>query len=185
MPGTHTINSKLRVLIAKTYQAEKLFLSMKSSGSAGFENKKLIELANNVRAEVWGSIHSDLRKSLNTIVGTDSQANIIAEVNKLKNSFLSVIDEKNRQLEKTTQILFEMGTRGEFFHTLKSSLELVRLKAAIQANHTIVEQLSSIIGVSSANHKSLPEISSEDFDESIDDDSFSNVHVLSFNRRAV
>ena len=183
MSGTHTINSKLRVLIAKTYQAEKLFLSMKSSGPAGFENKKLIELANNVRAEVWGNIHSDLRKSLNTIVGNDSQASVIAEVNKLKNSFRSVIDEKNRQLEKTKQVLLEMGERGEFFHTLKSSLELVRLKATIQANRTIIEQLNNIIGV---NEKSVSQDAAADFDESIDDDdSFSNVHVLSFHRKAV
>ena len=179
MPITPTVNSKLRVLIAKTYKAEKLFLSMKSSSSAGFENKKLIELANNVRADVWGHIHCDLRKSLNTIVNSESSISVVNEINKLKGSFRSVIEEKNRQMEKTKQMLFEMGARGEFIHTLKLSLELVKLKATIQANQTIIDELNNI-----SNNSASPEDAPEDFNENVDDD-FGNVHVLSFNRRAV
>jgi len=179
MPISPTVNSKLRVLIAKTYKAEKLFLSMKSSSSAGFEHKKLIELANNVRADVWGHIHSDLRKSLNAIVNSDSSVNVTNEINRLKSSFRAVIEEKNRQLEKTKQMLFEMGTRSEFIHTMKLSLELVRLKATIQANQTIIDELNNIINSQISDSKDAQ----VDFDESIDDDAFNNVHVLSFNRR--
>ena len=180
MPISPTVNSKLRVLIAKTYKAEKLFLSMKSSFSAGFENQKLIELANNVRAEVWGNIHSDLRKSLNSIVNSESSTSVVTEINKLKSSFRSVIEERNRQLEKTKQMLFEMGARGEFIHTLKLSLELVKLKATIQANQTIIDELNNIINGSALSEEDAP----ADFNESVDEE-FNNVHVLSFNRRAV
>jgi hypothetical protein len=178
MLNDSTINSRLRELINRAYNAEKLHLTRKSPSIVdGLEHKKLQELSHNVSAEVWSNMNAELRKALIKIMHDKQTAGILDELSKLKRHFILLSESKAKQLEKTQQVLFEMGERSEFYSTLSLSLDLIKLKSMIQASKAVVGEINYVIG----SNKELI-----DSGENTVSSAYSNnVHVVSFNRKAV
>ncbi|MDR2338443.1 MAG: hypothetical protein LBE20_07400 [Deltaproteobacteria bacterium] len=179
MLNDSTINSRLRELINRAYNAEKLHLTRKTTSIIeGLEHKKLQELSHNVSAEVWSNINAELRKALIKMIHDKKVTNILDELNKLKQHFFLLSETKNKQLEKNKQVLLEMGERCEFYNTLNLSLDLVKLKSIIQASKAVIGEINYVIG---SNNKDQI-----DLNNNTDSATYSNnIRVVSFNRKAM
>ena len=146
MADSATLHSKLRILIAKTFRAEKLYSSLRNpSSQAATNDTKLAEMANELRAKEWQRSHTLLRTSLNDILDIKKTAEVAEEVATLYQSFINQAHDSSKKLDKTLQALVESGKKEEFVHSLKLSFELIRLKAQMQANHAISDELGAII----------------------------------------
>ena len=190
MSDSTTINSRLRVLIAKTFRAEKLYSSMKNGGfSEQTEHARLLELANNARAEVWQVSHAKLRKILNDILGQKSGSSVTDEVAKLRDEFQRASVIAQQDLVKAKANLEDTNNREEFTHSMRISLSLVRLKALCQANQIVADELTSILQssrkASSDSNKGDSDFSylSEENTASLDSESCYD-NVLPFRRKA-
>lgn len=145
MSANQTLNSRLRVLVAKTFRAEKLYASMKNSSCIeNGEIQKLAEFANTVRADVWQQAHAKLRRSLNDILSKINREDIIESLIDLRNSFIQTSLQSKTLMDKSRSTLLELAAKDEYAHTLKSSLELIRYKAQMQASQIIADELSAI-----------------------------------------
>ena len=163
MSSNQTLNSRLRVLVAKTFRAEKGYASMKNSNCVeNGEIQKLAEFANTVRADVWQQAHAKLRRSLNDILSKVSGPEVIESLVSLRDSFLQTSQQSKSLMERSRTALLELAAKDEFAHTFKSSLELIRFKAQMQASQIIADELTAITQSSrkEANHN-LPEIEME------------------------
>ncbi len=141
-----TLNSKLRVLVAKTYRAEKLYSSIRNQRSEKATNMgALAEMANDVRSREWERSHYQLRIVLNEVIGLGTNSAIIAEILQLRERFYLAANESNAALKSGTETLVENIKRQEFAHIFKLSLELVRHKARAQASKVIIDELSAVL----------------------------------------
>jgi hypothetical protein len=94
MSSDQTLHSRLRVLVAKTFRAEKLYASMKNSNCVeNGEIQKITELANTVRADVWQQSHGKLRRALNSPLSKGSGNALIEAVIGIKNLFLKTAEQ--------------------------------------------------------------------------------------------
>jgi len=188
MSDSPTINSRLRVLIAKTFRAEKLYSSLrKPQSQTPANNSQLSEMANELRAREWQRAHTKLRTNLNDILDIKHTNKVATEVLKLKEFFQIESDKCNAALDQSLKLLVDSAKREEFVHSLKVSFELIRLKARMQASHAISEELSAILGASGKQGKTpisdSPQVLiksekplGEDLDEVVED--YSNVIPL-------
>lgn len=152
MSSAPTINSRLRVLVAKTFRASQLYSSMRTGRE---EPRNLGELANDVRAKVWHQTHSELQAALNDLLNF-SPSEVSTKVVQLKLRFEKASSQAEARLEKGIERLVESAERREFATSLKSSVELVRLKAQMQANRVIADELAEILaGRSKSKEKEL------------------------------
>ncbi len=157
-----TLNSRLRVLVAKTYRAEKLYSSIRSnhremlsrelatreSGALG-NSTSLAELANDARAKEWQNCHYTLRVALNELLSEQDAKLQAQEVLRLREEYAHKAQERSALVEHGAQTLAEMAKREEFAHTLKLSIELVRHKARAQACKVISDDLNAVLVQSS------------------------------------
>lgn len=151
MSDSATLNSRLRVLIAKTFRAEKLYSSIVrqnlsggniSSAKAG--QAKLSEMANEIRAKEWQLTQSKLRTVLNDIIETHSSSQLTNEILSVTREFHNEAKSCETQLVETKAKLIEAGELEEFATSLKLSFELIRLKARLQACHSVISELGSL-----------------------------------------
>ncbi|MCC6934026.1 MAG: hypothetical protein IT292_12380 [Deltaproteobacteria bacterium] len=181
-----TLNSRLRVLIAKSFRAEKLYASMKNDRGALLpDTGKVIDFANTIRAEVWQQTHCQLRKALNEIVLLGSSTAILKSLVELYNEMLSLIEKHNVSISELTVRLKEDSARHEFVHCLKLSVDLIRCKSFIQVNQLIADELHEIIRHSRKGEVVFSE--SPELEELQSGEDFLGVadNVIPFKRKAV
>ena len=196
MSNAATLNSRLRVLVAKTFRAEKLYSSIRNKKrSDSLSVSALSEVANEVRAREWQSVHYQLRTALNDILSQCNNSQQSKELLLLREQFGKRAQEAALDVEKGVQQLHDTAKRQEFAHVFKLSLELVRHKARAQANKVIAEELTSLLSKSgrSTDASGLEESNrsleleavamSESTDSALEDDLPSNVVSL-LSRRA-
>jgi hypothetical protein len=149
MADTPTLHSRLRVLVARTFRAEKLYSSMRNNGSANpADPSKLAEIANDVRSSVWQRRHYQLRKAINHVLSEVGSSDVAGEITLLRDRFQRKADEHRQLVDDSRAALVETAERSEFARSLKLSLELIRSKAEMQANQIIADELTAVVQVS-------------------------------------
>ncbi len=169
MSAGPTLNSRLRVLVAKAYKAEKLYASIRNqpggeprvekpsehSGEKGVSGSATLSVfANDVRAKEWQRSHFQLRTALNEILAESAGARTIQELLELRDRFGSKAAECTALVERETGELLEIARRKEFAHCLKLALDLVRHNARAQAYSVIVSELNGILDSTSSRTSS-------------------------------
>lgn len=145
-----TLNSRLRVLVAKAFRAEKLYSSVNSSRAERLTNLAVIaEAASDIRAREWQRTHYQLRTALNDILSIGNSGGIVKEVVGLRETFLKRSQESLSLVEKGAEDLIETTRRQEFAHIFKISAELIRLKAQAQACRAVADELSGVLEATS------------------------------------
>lgn len=149
MSSGPTLHSRLRVLVAKAFRAEKLYSSVNNSKSDRLTNIAVLsEAASEIRAKEWQRSHYQLRTAINEILTLGSNALIAEQVAELRDRFLAKAKESAAAVERGADELVETARRHEFAHIFKISLELIRLKAQAQACKVVADELGSILEVS-------------------------------------
>ncbi len=187
--------SRLKVLVAKTYRAEKLYGSIRNTHSALESSvESMSQLANDLRAVEWQKSHAQLRVALNDLVSGDRSRPLSESVRELEKTFRARADSSDVVLLQGTNNLVDSAKRYEFAHVLKLATELIRLRARVQANSAIADELmglqDSAGGVSVGEQSLDPEELAEAFAASeaeaepspVAEPSLSN--VIPFARRA-
>lgn len=140
-----TLISRLRVLVAKTFKAEKLYSSIRNNSGPSTGLSSLAELSNDIRAREWQKSHSEFRSTLNALLEQGNTPRLVSELSLLKNKFLAAATESTLEVDKGSLALIESAKRNEFAHSLKLSYQLVRYKARAQALHAIADELSALL----------------------------------------
>ncbi|MCB0322786.1 MAG: hypothetical protein KDD69_04400 [Bdellovibrionales bacterium] len=157
MSAAPTLNSRLRVLIAKTFRAEKLYSAIPTAhaeklfqggGEQLLHAGAVAQLANDIRAKEWQQSHYRLRIALNDLLAEGSPATISKDLVALRERFLSRADESVKAIEEGTETLVENAERQEFAHIFKLSVELIRHKARAQASKVIADELTAVLDAS-------------------------------------
>ncbi len=147
MTSAPTLHSRLRVLVAKTFRAEKLYSSIRNArnekASAG--PACITEIANDVRAKEWERCHYELRIALNDILAIGNNSSVLAEILRLRERFLARSEESVSAVDKGVKSICETARQQEFAHIFKISLELVRQKARAQSNRVIADELTAVL----------------------------------------
>ena len=90
MAENQTLHSRLRVLVAKTYRAEKLFASIRNTSDVRSLNFSFIsDLANDLRSREWQNAHHELRERLNHILALGAGSVVIEKIEVLREEFLA------------------------------------------------------------------------------------------------
>ncbi len=143
-----TLHSRLRVLVARTFKAEKLYASMQRKSSPSFPGPAaLSELANDIRAKEWQRIHAELRGAINDILENCPVGQVGTKVNQLKDEFLLLAKNSSQDFSENLESLLEAAKKEEFTRTAKKSMELVRFKARLQAAQAVSEELTGILNL--------------------------------------
>lgn len=149
MPHGHTLNSRVRVLIAKTFKAERLFSSIVNVPGAPIAGAALVsDLANDIRSKEWQKSHAHLRTCLNNLIESSPPAKLGSELALLHKQFADRAAEGALVCERGTASLIDAGKKHEFAHVMKISFELMRAKAKAQANSVIADELSALLSAS-------------------------------------
>jgi len=149
MGATKTLNSRLRVLVAKTYRAEQLYSSIRNVQLGSYPS--LSEVANDVRAKVWQQAYAELRADLNELLMLPGNRQIIEKILQLRFKFEARAQEAVAVVSSGVEQLSTSAERNEFAHTLKLSMELVEQKARGQANQVIADELGELLDASKRN----------------------------------
>ena len=177
-----TLNSRLRVLVAKSFRAEKLYSSMRNRPERSSSNPALLsEMANDLRAEQWQRSHAFLRKSLNEILSLGSGGQMAERLLELYRQIQQRANEHERSVLEGADAMNDTVKRGEFVHALKCSFELIRHRAAQQAYTVILDELSSIIDVHSKNapgRSAAPDTAQADAGEVLAEDMERQIHEV-------
>lgn len=105
----------------------------------------LSEIANETRAKEWQKVHKELRSCINSILDNSSPSHVLRDVSALRRRFEKRADDAKLAEEQSLNSMIETAQRREFVHSLKLSFELIRLKAAAQANAVVVEELNAVL----------------------------------------
>lgn len=151
MTANPTLHSRLRVLVAKAFRAEKLYATVNSSRADRLTNMAaLAEAAGDIRAREWQRSHYQLRTALNDVLGLSNSSAIVKEVVALRDQFVRRSGESNSLVEKGADELVDTARRHEFAHIFKISIELIRHKAQAQACRVIADELTSVLDAANA-----------------------------------
>lgn len=149
MSSSPTLNSRIRVLVAKAFRAEKLYSSVNNTKGEKLSNLALLaEAASEIRAKEWQRAHYQLRTGLNDILALGNSAVMAREVSILRERFLERAHESGGTVEEGAEELIDAAKRHEFAHTFKLSLELIRRKALAQASRVIADELGALLDAS-------------------------------------
>jgi hypothetical protein len=149
MSDSPTLHSRLRVLIAKTFRAEKLFSSIRNtSGSQLASLSTLSEIANDARAREWQKSHHELRNALNEMLESSEIPEVAGRVINLREKFFRRHLANTEELQKDVQGLTDSIAREEFAQSLRQVVELIRTKARVQVDKAIADELGSILQAS-------------------------------------
>jgi len=166
MSDAATLNSRIRVLIAKAFRAEKLYssvvrqnvasrnipsrsISSLPANSPSGASAKLSEMSNEVRAREWQTAQSKLRTILNELLERCSQGQLSHEIASVTGEFYHETKKCSLLLDEWKEKLLAAAEREEFAATFKLSMELIRLKARLQASHSISDELAALGGAKS------------------------------------
>ncbi len=166
MSNGATLNSRLRVLVAKTFRAEKLYSSIRNKKQSDtISVSALSDLANEVRAKEWQNAHYQLRTALNDVLSQGGSSQQSKDLLLLREQFAKRAKEAAVAVENGVRTLNETAKRQEFAHVFKLSLELVQHKARAQASKVISEELTSLLNKAgrSTDASGLEDISSDHF----------------------
>lgn len=156
MSSSPTLNSRIRVLVAKAFRAEKLYSSVNNAKGDRLSNLAVLaEAASEIRAKEWQRAHYQLRTSLNDILALGNNGLMAREVAILRERFVERANESGSSVEDGAQELIDAARRHEFAHTFKLSLELIRRKAQAQASRVIADELGALLD-SSGRLTNLP-----------------------------
>lgn len=146
MSDTQTLNSRLRLLVVKSFRAEKLYTSLRNSDGAKLSSvSSLADIANDVRAREWQKCYTDLRSSLNDILSLGSNMRMSKEVLALREHFRQQFLADRDAIESGVESIRETANREEFAHLLKASVEMIRVKARMQASKAILDELTVLL----------------------------------------
>lgn len=148
MSNNPTLHSRIRVLVAKAFRAEKLYGSMRNTSPATIlhSEESLGNVANELRAREWQKSHFLLRRMLNDILSNSGNSSDIARsVALLRDRFQKKAEESAHEMKRKSVELAEANTREEYAATLKLSVSLVGLKARAQANKVITDELTAVL----------------------------------------
>lgn len=148
MSSSPTLHSRLRVLVAKTFRASQLYSSMRTG--RGDNGSNLSEVANDARAAIWYRVHADLQAGLNDALELPSASQVALRVAQLKQEFEKSARDAELTMAAGSERLVQSISRQEFSTTFKTSLELIKCKARMQASRVIAEELESILSNSRA-----------------------------------
>jgi hypothetical protein len=140
-----TLNSRLRVVVAKAYRTEKLY----SSHGGRFEKlagaAALSDAASEVRGREWQRAYQHLRCCLNDLLSLGNSAVVARDVLALREAYLAKADESNQLVKYGVEEMKEFADRQEFAHILRLSTELIRRKAQVQVCRAIAQELTEIL----------------------------------------
>lgn len=147
MSGSQTLNSKIRVLIAKTYRAEKLYASLRNSNESGGNPLSLgiNKLVNESRAKEWQTNHEHFRALLNDTVRLGNSRLVIQHLEVMLEQFYARYVESSAALDRGASRVAEAVRRQEFALIIKLSVDLIRHKARAQASKVISDELDSLL----------------------------------------
>ena len=148
MSEKNPLNARLRILIAKTFRAEKLYSSIRNNNQQPPNAALLSEIANDIRASVWQKVHYQLRTALNDIVGLGNTQLVADQLTALRAHFAVKAEESAAFVEKETNSLVDTAKRHEFVHSLRLSYELIRQRARAQAFQAITDELDGVLDTS-------------------------------------
>ena len=144
-----TLISRMRVLVARTYKAERLYASMRRGSGRSFPGSAALSaMANETRAGEWQEVHSKMRLALNDILEQNSSKELISLVLRLREEFRQISANSGSLFQERIEKLAESVKKEEFVHASKQSLELVKIKARLQASNAVVEELTGILSAS-------------------------------------
>lgn len=140
-----TLNSRLRVVVAKAYRTEKLY----SSHNGRFEKlagaAALSDAASEVRGREWQRAYQHLRCCLNDLLSLGNSAVVSRDILALRDAYMAKADESAQLVKFGVDELKEFADRQEFAHILRLSTELIRRKAQVQVCRTIAQELTEIL----------------------------------------
>lgn len=147
MAEPQTLHSRLRVLVARTFRAEKLYGSVKNLRELKALNSPEFssDLANEMRGQEWQRSHAHLRTSLNEILALGNASEMLKQLTKLRNIFYSHYQNAEVLLQRSAAELEESTNRQEYAHAMRLAIELVRQKARSQSCRLITEELGAIL----------------------------------------
>lgn len=158
----NTLNSRIKILIARTYKAEKLFTNVRLGEEGEIKSNSFEQLnndeinatksnspaalvANDIRAKEWQRAHSELRNALNIMVANNSGSKLVEQVVDLKNQFELGLKTFIKDLDARKLEVVHFIERNEFATALKGSIECIKLNARIQAFRVILNELSHLV----------------------------------------
>lgn len=146
MTASPTFASRLRILIARSFRAEKVYAGLRVSDKPKISSvAALSEYANDLRAREWQRSHSELRSALNEMIKSGVSAETRDAVSELRKRFAQRASEARRAVEKGKEAIVEASAREEFAHVMKLSVELLRCKARAQADKSIADELGTLV----------------------------------------
>lgn len=146
MAQRSTINSRLRVLVAKAFRAEKLYASGNSSRAERLSNPlSIAEASSEIRAKEWQRSHYHLRTSLNDILNIGNNSEVIKKIIELREQFHARSLDAVSQIEKGAAEISSAIKKQEFALIFKISSELIRFKAQAQACNVIADELAAVL----------------------------------------
>ena len=159
MASGATLNSRLRVLVARAFRAEKLYGSGTPpvSGSAGGRSERkltipqLAEMAGELRAKEWQKCYYQLRTALNDLLSSGSAQVVLDGVLALRQQFREKMEVAAEFVERATPELQDAAGRHEFSLLLKLTMELIRQKAIAQSCRAISDELAAVLKASGVN----------------------------------
>ena len=141
-----TLNSRLRVLVAKTFRAERFYSAVHNVNQAMVGSiSVLTEAANDMRAQEWYKSHHNLRLALNAVLKAGLSAESIGELIALRDKYAGLAADSARRVEVGSALLAVAANKEEFGQSLRMSFELIQHKASAQANRAIAAELSSVL----------------------------------------
>ena len=138
-----TLKSKLRVLVAKTYRAERMYSSMRNSSGASLP--AINSIVNEVRAREWQLANEQLRRTVSELIKLSNTTLIANELEALLESYNSRIESSRLAMSDGSQELNSSLERDEFVDLFKGSLELVRLKARVQSLSVVLDEITVLL----------------------------------------
>ncbi len=101
-----TLISRMRVLVARTYKAERLYASMKRGSGRPFPGAAaLSSMANEARAGEWQEMHAKMRLALNEILDNNSAKELVSLVLRLRDEFMQVSASSGAMFEERLEKL--------------------------------------------------------------------------------
>ena len=149
MSSRATLNSRLRVLVARAFRAEKLYgTSVPGRADRRLSFPQLAEAAGELRAREWQKGYYQLRTMLNELLSVGAPQSAVEGVIAIRKQFRERTEEAAQFVEQATGELQEAAGRHEFSHLLKLTLELIRQKAIAQSSRAICDELGAVLKAS-------------------------------------
>lgn len=143
-----TLSSRLKVLVAKSFKAERLYGSMVLTLTDKQESElaERAKLTNEIKAREWQKSYNKLRIGLNSILSEETNIISVTErLLKLDAEFRAQVISSNEDLEKISLAIKEALTRGEYAVVYRRAMDLVKYQSIIQASQVISEEILALL----------------------------------------